>query len=519
MHMRHETRVNLKHLLEDIRDSYSTPIEEVIITELIANALDSGATRISFFTDSEQGILRCVDNGRGMSRRDLGEYHNIAATTKERGRGIGFAGIGAKLSLLVASRVITESHGPRRSQSATEWRLEGPTRAPWNYIKSPDYVESPHGTAIALFLLDKNSSLSDALFIQNTIQHHFFPLLDSLLKDRILRYIYPKGVELFVNDKKIDEFYPPIPNFAFQVKLGKASRRPVGFGYIMHADSMPNVTPHFHGIMVSTYGKTIRQGWEWIGLFPKSHEKIYGIVEVPGLAEILTTNKSDFLQDAGSLKKYYRYRKAIQEGVLAVLRSLGEDRLSEDGASALARPFVRKIESALDHVVRDFPELEGFFGVRRQRGTGNFAKTSNHTGSDYLTGISQHNEPNEEQNALKQKLSDRFQSENKEIKKSNGKKEGIKKSPGIKISFEEFGSEDGCPLGRMVEDTIFVNTLHPFWQKAKDEKGEEYCTIVTVSWVLSDFLEEGHSSRDFMNRLLYAWAKQSIPLTLFSGKK
>ena len=39
--MQNETRVNLKHLLEDMRDSYSSPLEEVILTELLANALDS----------------------------------------------------------------------------------------------------------------------------------------------------------------------------------------------------------------------------------------------------------------------------------------------------------------------------------------------------------------------------------------------------------------------------------------------------------------------------------------------
>ena len=36
-----EARVNLKKLLEDLRDSYSLPIKEIIPTELIANALDS----------------------------------------------------------------------------------------------------------------------------------------------------------------------------------------------------------------------------------------------------------------------------------------------------------------------------------------------------------------------------------------------------------------------------------------------------------------------------------------------
>lgn len=42
--MANETRINLRHLLEDIRDGYALPIEEVIVTELTANALDSGAS-------------------------------------------------------------------------------------------------------------------------------------------------------------------------------------------------------------------------------------------------------------------------------------------------------------------------------------------------------------------------------------------------------------------------------------------------------------------------------------------
>ena len=47
-----ETRVNLRHLLEDIRDTYPFPVEEVILTELVANALDSGASEIGFTIDA-----------------------------------------------------------------------------------------------------------------------------------------------------------------------------------------------------------------------------------------------------------------------------------------------------------------------------------------------------------------------------------------------------------------------------------------------------------------------------------
>jgi len=45
-----ETRVNLKHLLEDIRDSYSLPIEEAIVTELVAlMPLILGLQKLNFF--------------------------------------------------------------------------------------------------------------------------------------------------------------------------------------------------------------------------------------------------------------------------------------------------------------------------------------------------------------------------------------------------------------------------------------------------------------------------------------
>lgn len=131
--MQNETRVNLKHLLEDIRDSYTSPLEEIIVTELIANALDSRAANIRLTVDAEARVLRCVDDGCGMKRAALREYHNIASTAKHRGMGIGFAGVGAKLSLLLAERVVTESKGGYGSRCATEWRLTNPYRAPWKF--------------------------------------------------------------------------------------------------------------------------------------------------------------------------------------------------------------------------------------------------------------------------------------------------------------------------------------------------------------------------------------------------
>jgi Histidine kinase-, DNA gyrase B-, and HSP90-like ATPase len=104
-----ETRVDLLHLLQDLADAYPGDLHETILTEVIANALDSGASRVRLETDLSAQALTVVDDGRGMRRADLRRFHDLGASTKTRGQGIGFAGVGIKLGLLVSDEVITES--------------------------------------------------------------------------------------------------------------------------------------------------------------------------------------------------------------------------------------------------------------------------------------------------------------------------------------------------------------------------------------------------------------------------
>ena len=117
-----ETRVDLVHLLEDLRDAYPTSLEETILTEIVANALDSGARSLDLIVDPSIATVTAIDDGKGMTKRELGRYHDLAATTKRRGRGIGFAGVGIKLGLLACDEVITETSRDGK-HAATSWRL------------------------------------------------------------------------------------------------------------------------------------------------------------------------------------------------------------------------------------------------------------------------------------------------------------------------------------------------------------------------------------------------------------
>ena len=114
-----ETRVDLLHLLEDLRDAYPGALEETILTEIVANSLDSRASRVSFATDPAAATLTIVDDGRGMARRELRRYHDVAASAKARGEGIGFAGVGIKLGLLACEEVLTETCRGRTRAATT----------------------------------------------------------------------------------------------------------------------------------------------------------------------------------------------------------------------------------------------------------------------------------------------------------------------------------------------------------------------------------------------------------------
>jgi hypothetical protein len=90
----------------------------------VANALDAKSSEIQILFNKNERTLEVIDNGFGMDKRQFREYHDFAASTKEIGKCIGFAGQGAKLALNFCKKVITEtwSTGYR---GYSEWYLKG----------------------------------------------------------------------------------------------------------------------------------------------------------------------------------------------------------------------------------------------------------------------------------------------------------------------------------------------------------------------------------------------------------
>jgi hypothetical protein len=517
-----ETRVDLLHLLEDLRDAYPGAIEETILTEIVANSLDSGATRIFLQTDPAQATLTVVDNGSGMQRRDLVRYHDLAASTKTRGEGIGFAGVGIKLGLLVCEEVVTET---RRGKThvATRWALASRHRAPWKWIPPPGLVVE-RGTGVRLKLQNALSPLLDDGYVEATVRHHFQSLLDPTFAD-ILAAHYPKGVVFEVNDRRLaPESWRGTETAPIAVRLAR-KRKPTAVGYLVRE---PRPLPEDRrGLAICTFGKVIRRGWEWLGLTPSAPDRIGGVIEAPALAACLTLNKGDFVRVGSRGAIYLAYRKALQEAVAAQLAVWGDGREpTEEIRRRKVRPVERDLEQVLVDLAEDFPLLASLVerraggqkrlpigrGGEAQDGPGPLAATvappAEHAIGD---GHTEQPESRDLKEPAEGPTQPPAQAEPETEPPATGTVlPGARGKPrparyGLSIRFES--APDDAELGRLVESTVVVNDAHPAYRRAEASRSEGYHLALTVALALAPLAVEPADEHDFVTAFLARWGE------------
>jgi hypothetical protein len=527
-----ETRVDLQHLLEDLRDAYTGSIEETILTEVVANALDSGATRIRLLINSTHATLSIADNGRGMQRRELARYHDVAASTKRRGEGIGFAGVGIKLGLLVSREVVTET---RRGAThvATRWHLASRHRAPWKWIAPPG-LTSTRGTAVQLVLASPLTPLLDSSYVEETVRRHFQPLLDPTFTD-VLRRHYPSGVRFEVDGRELVWWTRPGSERAsVAIRLGRR-RTPSALGYI---ERNGFAGADREGIAISTFGKVIRRGWDWLGLAPAEHSRITGLIEASDLAACLTLSKNDFIRTGSRGATYLAYRKAIQEVVSRQLAEWG-DRRDGEARPRLAR-LERDLERVLEDLSDDFPLLRSLVdrrtgGQKRlpMPGRGEervpaplFANVpvtheASETGTQVTTGMlakppaepatptsppsprPAEGEPAQDQPPLAPEESHAHGSA---IAAAGLDTVAGRRRParyGLLVQFESRPGD--LELGRLVDSTIWINEAHPAYTRAVASRSLGYHSVLAVALALAPLAVEPSQEHAFITQFLSQW--------------
>lgn len=511
-----ETRVDLLHLLEDLRDAYPGALEETILTEILANALDSGASRISITTDTAGASLAISDNGSGMPRHELRRYHDLATSTKTRGQGIGFAGVGIKLALLACKEVITET---RRGAThvATQWHLAARHKAPWRWMPPPGLVDT-QGTAVKLCLSDTFSPLTDPGYVEAAVRKHFMPLLDPAF-DAMMLAVHGRAISFEVNGQTLDKTVCSAAEIApLEIYMGR-KRKPQAFGYL-YREPVP-VPEEQRGIAISTYGKIIRAGWDWLGITPNASERIGGVIEVPALAASLTLNKGDFIRSGARGAAYLAYRKAIQENVLRQLTAWGDsNEQSEPPRPRAMRTLERDLERVLLDLSEGFPLLAALVEHRRggQKRLPLGPKAAD--GEPGLAGAINAQAGIGGSNGAPPSVPGDTGATNVPPSPDTAPAApppghttdlpDVPRKPrpmrlGLGVQFEE--RPDDRELGRLVESTVLINQAHPAYKRAAASRAEGYHIALTVALALAPLTVEAAVEHGFITEFMARWGE------------
>jgi len=532
-----ETRVDLLHLLEDLRDAYPGSIEETILTEIVANSLDSGASEITVRADPVAETLTVTDNGTGMSRQALARYHDLASTSKRRGRSIGFAGVGIKLGLLVSEQVVTETRRAR-THLATSWHLSSKSRAPWRWIEPPGLQEAA-GTTVRLYLRNPLSELLEPGFIDSTILRHFRPLLDPDF-DELLGDAYPLGARFVVNDRPLHRDAPEPDRVAVRVRIGR-QRKPSGIGYLARDTGLD---PEQRGIAISTLGKVIKRGWDWLGLTPGDADRVSGLIEVPALVEALTLNKADFVKTGQKGATFLAYRKALQEAVARQLKEWGDSPRPSDTRPRRTRALERDLRSVLADLTDDYPILttlvdrlrggqrklpfvgeggrqgDGVTAIEAALGAVEPALRAGAAPGDAEAGSGPGSEGEDEAAKVGQRDAGapggltpeaggvepgREATDPLAATVAPGGNSGRKRPGRFGLTVQFASRPDDPELGALVDSTLWVNDAHPAYRRAVASRSEGYHIALTMALTIAPLAVEPGDTRAFVTTFLTRW--------------
>jgi len=345
--------VNVKRLVKNIADQYPFKPQIAAIIELVANGLDAQASQIEIRFNKNEGILEVTDDGFGMDKRQFSEYHDFAASTKERGSSIGFAGQGAKLALNFCKKVITETWSSTNYRGYSEWYLKG-NDAPYKIFDGKLLSLDHPGTRVTIYLDKESTNFYTEELIREALVEHYYPLIDCKLKIKeIYKKFYKDGIKILLNEKEILE--PSFEDVLEHKKdiVIKLSHKQEAIGLI---GIIQNENPFLQGIMICTYGKVIER--TYFKKEPKEKERIVGWVEAPYLIEAVTTDKCRF-QKGNKIWEVF-FRKAQNE----FSKWLEETGLIE-------RPKRRELdytnlEKEINSILKNLPELSFFRSTIKQ---------------------------------------------------------------------------------------------------------------------------------------------------------
>jgi hypothetical protein len=297
-------------------------------------------------------------------------------------------------------------------------------------------------------------------------------------------------------------------------------KAPGAAGWLARSDvALP---PDQSGVAISTLGKIIKRGWDWLGLSPAAADRVTGLIEAPQLAECLTLNKNDFLRTGARGGMYLAFRKAMQEVITRQLAEWGDDRTDAPTPPRPAR-LDRDLERVLEDLAEEFPLLHSL--VERRRG-GQRRLPMPGRGADGEFGpLFALAEPVDAADGARGHDGSAPQADQQPPSTdaeppppscATGSQVGEAAIPGhgaprrraqygLSIQFESRPDDD--EPGRLVDSTIWVNQSHPAFVRATSSRSLGYHLALTVALTLAPLAVAPAQEHGFVTRFLAEWGQ------------
>lgn len=338
-------KVDVLKVIENFMDMYPYPAPETLVVEAIANCLDAKATNIAIgiVVDKDGNkIFRVEDNGKGMTEKEFQDnYHALSVSSKMKGQGIGFAGVGSKLYLaFLASgeNIVTETKSESFHRASKITIIRNEPR--WVYIDRETLKRT--GTIYEVKLRSKDAAFLNRERIGEIIRTHYNAIL-------LGRY---GGITITLDGEKVEPWKPELAREIVVPHVFKIRKKQFKCYFWLAKEDLKQR----QGVEIVVFGKKIR-GHQWFELDyivkPHFRNRITGQILADGLATLLTTNKCDIRVQAGPAL-WTSFRKKAYDSLSSWLTNVGavvERPLTELDPGF--RKLSRAIEKEINKLLRD----------------------------------------------------------------------------------------------------------------------------------------------------------------------
>ena len=350
----HDMEIDIMHALEDFLDAYDNHNAEMVVSEAIANAMDIKAARIDVelkvdFQDRK--TVSFYNNGPAMNRKQFKDYHVIARSSKSKGKGIGFAGIGAKVYLAAWPKAVihTETTDGKAAHGSEMYVRGGKLK--YRFIDRPALKKRGTMYRVSVSSADYRELERNAADI---ISDTFDPAISG-------------GLAVTLDGRKIKPWNPQCElKKSFWVKA-KDKRFRVGLS--VTKEDIPgkklHVQYHVSGKVISTKNRP-----DWVmEVKPEYDRRIHAYVDAMPISDKLNLTKTRFKSGTGYVFK------EIDRHIYNVLKKngyVGEDSVKKVARNRLSR-FFDKLFTDPKYAFLN-PEARG------GRGPGKGGKGADHAG-------------------------------------------------------------------------------------------------------------------------------------------